>query len=107
MLGHQKTFQRAASCLAAISHHTQILNGPARIYQAVLQNCFERVPLEYSHTLHAMEWQPMTPELRERLVTLLCKVSAQVMGTTNSAVCPSFREHPVMLLPSAGNVSSS
>ena len=75
MINHQKAFQRAAGCLAAILHHTAILNGPARIQQAVQWHHFERVPLEYSHTLASMEWQPMTPELRERLVALLCKVN--------------------------------
>ncbi|KAK9835901.1 hypothetical protein WJX74_010572 [Apatococcus lobatus] len=73
MIDHQRAFQRATGCLAAILHHAQILNGPARVQQAILQQSFQRVPLEYSQTLNAMEWQPMTPELRERLVALLCK----------------------------------
>ncbi len=76
MVQYQGAFRRAAACLAAILHHTILLNGPARIQQAAMKDCYERIPLEYSHTLTSLEWQPMTPELRERLAALLCKVRA-------------------------------
>ncbi len=90
MVDNHKAFRRAAACLAAISHHTRLLNGPARIQKAAIALLFGQVPLEYSHTLTALEWQPMTPELRERLLALLCKVRDMRSSSLHDQLTPAL-----------------
>ena len=93
MVDNHKAFRRAAACLAAISHHTRLLNGPARIQKAAIALLFGQIPLEYSHTLTALEWQPMTPELRERLLALLCKVRDMRFSSHMIIICATCFRH--------------